>query len=286
MPLELLPTCEQSQAFTRAHRAAGATVALVPTMGALHEGHLGLVRDGRRRCDLVVVSIFVNPTQFGPGEDFERYPRALEQDLEKLAAEGVAAVFHPAPEEMYPPGHSTFVEPPAVAARWEGERRPGHFRGVCTVCLKLFHAVSADVAIFGAKDYQQAAVIRAMVRDVNLPMEVAVSPTVRESDGLAMSSRNAYLSADERRRAPAIYRGLAALAEAVQGGERDVAALEGRLAEALAAGVDRIDYAVVVDAGTLEPITTIARPALALVAAHVGGVRLIDNLPLPVDSKR
>lgn len=262
---------------------AGRTIGLVPTMGALHEGHLSLVRRAKAECDAVIATIFVNPVQFGPHEDFAKYPRTRERDLELLGQVGCDLVFAPHNDEMYPAGFSTYVEPPAVAAPLEGVCRPGHFRGVATVVLKLFHLLPADVAYFGQKDYQQSLVIEHMVRDLNLPIRIAVCPIVRESDGLALSSRNRYLSAGERSRALALSRGLARAESLVRAGECDAAmvaaALRGELA---AAGIERIEYATVADAATLEELTVLDRPAVALVAAFVGTTRLIDNTLLPL----
>jgi pantoate--beta-alanine ligase len=280
MPPLILHTRRDAHAWTADVRHQGRTVGFVPTMGALHEGHLSLVRAARQRCDAVAVSLFVNPTQFGPGEDLSRYPRTLAQDLEQLKAEAVDMVFVPDAAEMYPSDDSTAINPPRAAQPWEGVCRPGHFAGVCTVCLKLFHAVPADTAVFGAKDYQQAAVIKAMVRDLGLPLEIAVCPTVREADGLAMSSRNRYLSADERQRAAGIYRALSAAAAASAAGS-GVAVVQAELEHAIAGTTDRLDYVAIVDAETLRPAKTWELPAVALVAAHIGGTRLIDNLPLP-----
>lgn len=250
-------------------------------MGALHEGHLSLVAASNRECDFTVVTIFVNPTQFAPHEDFAKYPRTLEADLEKLAAFKVDAVFAPSNEEMYPPGFSTYVEPPAAASPWEGECRPGHFRGVATVVLKLFHAVPADVAYFGHKDYQQSVVIRRMVEDLNLPIEIRVLPTVREPDGLAMSSRNVYLSPQERQRALALSRSLQLAEQSTTQGERSAKTLRERMLETLhSGGVTDIDYVAIVDPETLAPVDELTGPAVALIAARVGTTRLIDNCRL------
>lgn len=278
-----------AQRWTFDNRAAGRSVGLVPTMGALHEGHLSLVRMSQQRCERTIVSIFVNPTQFAPGEDFEKYPRTLADDLEKLRAESVAAVFLPTADQMYPAGYSTYVDPPEVALPLEGVCRPKHFRGVATVVLKLFSAVPADRAFFGRKDYQQWRVIEAMVRDLNLGIEIVSGDTVRESDGLALSSRNRYLSASERQRSLRIPRALDAAAGLVASGETNVAVVESAMQQILsgqqddrpqAHRVDQIDYAVVVDAHQLKPLTRLDRPAVALIAARVGQTRLIDNRSL------
>jgi pantoate--beta-alanine ligase len=259
-------------------RAAGRKVGLVPTMGALHEGHLSLVWESRKQCDFTVVTIFVNPTQFGPSEDFNRYPRTLEADLRLLKGVQADLVFAPAVEEMYPPGCTTAIEPPEVAKALDGDFRPGHFRGVATIVLKLFNVAPADVAYFGQKDYQQTLVVRRMVEDLNVPIQVQVCPTVREADGLAMSSRNVYLSSEERQRALAVSRALQAAEEMIAGGETDPAAVEARMSQILRdGGVDRIDYAAIVDPETLQGVGAIHDKVAALVAAHVGKTRLIDN---------
>ena len=275
-----------ARAWVRNQLAAGRRVALVPTMGALHEGHLELVRRARELADCVVVTIFVNPTQFAPHEDFQRYPRTFEQDLSLLANEGVALVFAPDRGEMYGERFSTFVSPPAVAQPLEGQFRPDHFRGVCTVVLKLFNIIPAHVAVFGQKDYQQARVIADMALDLDLPITLEVAPTVRQPDGLALSSRNRYLSDEQRSRALAIVAALRQAAQQHAAGERDAGQLEAAMRNTLdRAGIDRIDYATVVDPVTLQPFAQpisdtlpAADPvAVALIAAHVGNTRLIDN---------
>lgn len=256
-------------------------VGLVPTMGALHEGHLSLVTRAKQDCEIAVATIFVNPTQFGPNEDFSKYPRTLEYDLEKLASVGCDYVFVPAADEIYRPGHSTYVDPPQVALPWEGAIRPGHFRGVTTIVLKLFMMVPAHIAFFGRKDYQQVAVIRGMVEDLNLPIRIETCETIREPDGLAMSSRNRYLTADERRRALSLSRALSTAREMIACGERDVTKIETAMNEVLlAAPVDKIDYAKIVHADTLEPLSQAESPAVAILAARLGSTRLIDNCPL------
>ncbi len=264
-------------------RQRGIRVGVVPTMGALHEGHLSLVRASRECCDRTIVTIFVNPTQFGPGEDFQKYPRTLESDLEAIRGCGADIAFVPSHEEMYPSGFSTYVEPPSVGARWEGECRPGHFRGVATVVLKLFQAIPAHVALFGRKDYQQCRVIQEMVRDLNVPVEVRVCPTVRESDGLAMSSRNRYLDPRDRQRALSLYRCLSTAMEAVAGGQRDGRLVVEAMHRTLRDGnVDRIDYAALVEPETLQPAGHLSRDVVAIVAAFVGTTRLIDNAAIHV----
>jgi pantoate--beta-alanine ligase len=251
-------------------------------MGALHDGHAALVRSARRTSDYVVVSIFVNPTQFGPKEDFAKYPRTLDADAAKCAAAGADLIFAPTVEEMYPTNSLTFVEVGKLGEHLCGASRPGHFRGVCTVVLKLLNIVRPDAAHFGAKDYQQARIIAQMVRDLNVPVALHIEPTVREPDGLAMSSRNRYLSATERIEAPRIHRALAAIRARSIAGETDVARLESALAAELTAipGA-RIDYAQIVDAQTLQPLSRLDRPAVAAVAVFLGATRLIDNLSIP-----
>lgn len=259
-------------------------IAFVPTMGALHEGHLSLVRRARELADDVVVSVFVNPTQFAPTEDLARYPKPIEADLAALRQEGVAMVFNPSAETIYPSGFSTYVEPPKVAAPLDGVIRPGHFRGVCTVVLKLFQIVPASIAVFGQKDFQQSLVVKAMVRDLNIPISIVIAETVRETDGLAMSSRNRYLSAAERARALCLSRSLREARVSFDSGERSVAAIEAAMLHELrigeADGVDSVDYAVVADGESLERSEMIGDSAVALVAARIGTTRLIDNVIL------
>jgi pantoate--beta-alanine ligase len=277
MPLEVLKTRDALRHRLREIRRQGKSVGLVPTMGALHAGHLSLVDAARRECDFCLATIFVNPTQFGPHEDFSRYPRTLEADLEMLAERGTSCVFAPATEEMYRPGDVTFVEVPGVSEPLEGKFRPGHFRGVATVVLKLFNLALPDVACFGRKDYQQSLVVRRMVADLELPIEVRVCPTVREPDGLAMSSRNRYLAPADRQRALAISRSLRLAAELAQAGTREAATLVGRMREVLLDGDLLIDYVTLCDPETLAEVERLERPAVALVAARLGNVRLIDN---------
>jgi pantoate--beta-alanine ligase len=263
-------------------RAAGRRVGFVPTMGGLHAGHARLVEQAAAECDDVAVSIFVNPTQFGPTEDFARYPRTLAADVALLEPLGVRWIFVPEAADMYPPGAATRVVVDGPARRFEGEIRPGHFAGVATVVCRLFQCVPADVAFFGAKDWQQTLVVRRMVHDLGLPIEITVCPTVREADGLAMSSRNAYLAADERQRAVALHEGLRAADRLWQTGA-DVAAVERALRQPLEALDIAIDYAAVVAAATLDPLPPVGPepPAVALVAGRLGSTRLIDNHLLP-----
>ena len=271
---------EARQACAR-FRAAGKSLGLVPTMGALHAGHLSLVRAAKESCDAVAVSIFVNPTQFGPKEDFSSYPRVFEQDCQTLQAAGVDVVFAPSVEEMYPPGASTFVEVEGLSDRLDGASRPGHFRGVATVVAKLFHIFAPDVAFFGQKDAAQVAVLRRMVRDLRFAVELKVCPTMREPDGLAMSSRNRNLSEGERRQALVLYRALSAVEKRFQGGEVDSGKLIGEAQRILKEepGV-QVEYFRVVDPETLEDVADVRPRSLVAVAARVGATRLIDNLLL------
>jgi pantoate--beta-alanine ligase len=260
-------------------RAAGRSIGFVPTMGCLHEGHLSLVRASKKRCGATVVSIFVNPAQFGPSEDFQRYPRDLAKDSAVLESEGVDALFVPAAGDVYPEGYRTYVEVTDLQDRLCGRSRPGHFRGVATVVLKLFHILRPDVSFFGAKDAQQTMIIEKMVRDLDLDVEIAVCPIVREPDGLAMSSRNTYLSPDERKAARALSRSLAEAEGLVREGERDAARLIGRMKDIIAGEpLARIDYAEIVAAGSLEPVAEVRGDTLILLAVFIGRTRLIDNV--------
>jgi pantoate--beta-alanine ligase len=253
-------------------------------MGYLHDGHLALVHEARRRADVVVMSIFVNPLQFGPHEDLARYPRDPAGDAEKARASGVDLLFLPDVAQIYPREPRVRVVPGPIADRWEGEVRPGHFAGVLTVVAKLFNLVQPDVALFGQKDAQQAALVRAMVRDLDMPLELVVAPTVREAVGLALSSRNSYLSPEERARALALSRALRGARSQWDAGERDAATLERAGRTVLAdAGVAEVDYFAVADAESLEPTTHAAEGALVMVAARVGRTRLIDNVRLGGD---
>jgi pantoate--beta-alanine ligase len=250
-------------------------------MGALHDGHLSLVRAARTQCDFVVASIFVNPLQFGPNEDFARYPRSFERDCELLEREGVAAVFAPAPDDMYPKGAATFVEVEGLPQKLEGRTRPTHFRGVTTVVNKLFNIVQPERAFFGQKDAQQVVILRKMARDLDMDVQVMVMPIVRESDGLAMSSRNRYLDPSQRRQATVLYRALTRIQTLADHGERNTAALleAGKSVIAEEPQV-RLDYLEIVDDETLDPVADISRGALVAIAAYVGPTRLIDNLVL------
>ncbi len=266
------------RAQTAAWRAAGEHLGLVPTMGALHEGHLSLVRLARRTCRRVVVSIFVNPTQFAPNEDFARYPRDEAGDLAKLAGVACDLVWAPDVAQMYPDGFATRVVPAGAAEGLESDFRPHFFAGVATVCCKLFNQVGPDVAVFGEKDYQQLCVVRQMVRDLDLPLAIVGAPTVREADGLAMSSRNAYLAPEQRRAAPAMHRAIASVAARVAAGEAPAHAARDARAELVRAGFDPIDYVEVRDAETLRPVSDASRPLRVLAAAWLGKTRLIDNV--------
>jgi pantoate--beta-alanine ligase len=265
--------------IVRQAQQRGARVGLVPTMGALHAGHLSLIGAARRECDFVVASIFVNPTQFGPNEDFSKYPRNLDIDLKLCAESGVDVVFHPAVETIYPRGYATYVEVTGLSEVLEGKFRPGHFRGVTTVVLKLLNIVPADFAYFGQKDYQQQTVIRRMCAELDLPIEIRVCPTVREPDGLALSSRNVYLNAEERRSAMALSKCLHLARERLEQGKRDLAAIRDEMFKLLSA-TPRVhpDYATLVDPDTLEEVAEPLSELVALVAARVGTTRLIDNL--------
>ena len=276
--MEVIRAIEPLRQHFRRVRAGGATVGLVPTMGALHAGHLSLVAASRRDGHATVVSIFVNPTQFGPREDFSQYPRDEGRDLAACERAGVHTVFAPSAEEMYPAASTTRVEVRELTATLCGPHRPGHFSGVATVVAKLLNIVQPDAAYFGEKDFQQLQVIRRMVRDLNLPVRIVGCPLIREADGLALSSRNRYLSAAERERALSLVRALGAGAAAIAGGERHGPAVEGTLRETLVAGgVERIDYASVVDPASLQPAQRITGPVLLAIAASVGTTRLIDN---------
>jgi len=259
-------------------KQSGRSIGLIPTLGALHEGHLSLVRSAQQQGDATLVTLFVNPSQFGPNEDFSKYPRTEEADLQRLKSIGANWVLIPTSQQVYPKGYSTWIDPPQLATRWEGEIRPGHFRGVATVVLKLFLMAPADRAYFGRKDYQQVRVIEQMVRDLGYPIDVRVCETIRESDGLAMSSRNRYLDPDQRRRALAIWRSILLVRSLASQGVSDTAAIQQQVrAVLLENGLDSIDYAVVADAATLEPLQRIDRPAVYLVAGRLGNTRLIDN---------
>jgi len=279
--MRICETVATMRAECAALRYGGRRLGLVPTMGALHEGHLSLLRAARAQCDVVAASIFVNPTQFGPQEDLAKYPHPFARDSELLRAEAVDLLFAPSVDEMYPAGGVTYVNVERLSERLCGRSRPGHFRGVATVVSKLFHVVQPEAAFFGQKDAAQVAVIRAMVRDLLLPVEIVACPIVRETDGLALSSRNVYLTAEQRRHALTIYRSLSRVRELYEGGERDTASL-------ICAGVEefsrddevRLDFLEIVDAKSLEPLETAQPGALVALAGFVGSTRLIDNIVL------
>lgn len=282
MPTPLLLTeIDATRAWVRERQRAGETVGVVPTMGALHAGHLSLAEAARRDCDRVIATVFVNPTQFSPSEDFERYPRDLDADAKKLGGVGVEAIFAPSVAAMYPHSASTSIDVGAVALPFEGAIRPTHFAGVATVVAKLFMIAPADRAYFGQKDYQQTVVVRRMVEDLNLPIEVVVCPTVREADGIAMSSRNAYLSTDERQRALCLWRGLREAERLYAAGEHDASTLRDAARDAIAnaKGVE-LQYVAVLRDGTMDEVETVDAPAVIAIAARVGQTRLIDNVRL------
>ncbi|MBH0198861.1 MAG: pantoate--beta-alanine ligase [Nitrospira sp.] len=274
-------------AWSERLRREGVTIGCVPTMGALHDGHRALIRTARLRCDALVVSIFVNPTQFGPAEDLAKYPRPIGKDRELCREEGVDVCFEPSAAAMYPVGFQTVVTVPSIATRWEGEARPHHFAGVATVVTKLFGIVRPHLALFGQKDYQQAALVRQLAKDLSLGVEIVVRPTVREQDGLAMSSRNVYLSPDERIVAPTLYKSLQAGAEAIRNGTTDASAVQ----SAMAAVVRRepaltVDYLSVCEPLTLEPLSIVISKAVLLGAVRLGFIRLIDNLMVTMPAGR
>ena len=278
--MEILETPEEMRRFADDAARKGRRIGFVPTMGFLHEGHAALIRQSVSRCDSTVVSIFVNPTQFGPNEDLAQYPRDLERDQALCHRLGTAVLFVPEPSEIYPTGYCTFVDPGPLGEPLCGRFRPGHFRGVATVVAKLFNIVQPDLAFFGQKDLQQTVVIRRMVRDLNLPVDIVVAPTLREADGLALSSRNTYLAPEERTRSLALSKGLFAAQEAFEGGERDSDRLLALARKPLSA-VDEVQYLELVDAATLDPVVGEVRRMSALcVAARVGRTRLIDNVLL------
>jgi pantoate--beta-alanine ligase len=285
--MQIITTVRQMQQACRNLRRKG-TLGLVPTMGALHDGHLSLVRRAQAECESVAVTIFVNPTQFAAGEDYETYPRSFEDDCAKLEAAGVDLLFAPSPDGMYSSGSTTFVEVPGIGDRLDGASRPGHFRGVATVVAKLFNIVGPDLAYFGQKDAAQVAVLRAMIRDLKFPVQLVACPIVREPDGLAMSSRNRYLSPQGRRQALILHRALQTVCELLEAGETRSGILQEALSRVFAAdeGV-RLDYVAIVDPCTLLPVADTTPGALIAVAAWVGSTRLIDNLlteNLPIES--
>jgi pantoate--beta-alanine ligase len=279
--MQLCSTIREMRFAVAALKAKGMKLGFVPTMGALHDGHISLVRAAKETCDEVAVSIFVNPTQFGPNEDFSKYPRTFEHDRELLEKEGVDLLFAPSPDEMYPAGALTFVTVEGLSDKLDGKSRPGHFRGVTTVVSKLFNIIQPEVAFFGQKDAAQVAVIRRMVRDLNLPVEIAVCPIVREPDGLAMSSRNRYLNPEQRKEALLLSQSLGKVENLFRKGERNASTLISAGRSFLEAHPSvRLDYFEVVDPDTLDPVETVKEPAVVAIAAFVGTTRLIDNLVL------
>ena len=279
--MKLYDIIEDMRAACRAARSDGKRLGFVPTMGALHEGHLSLVRVARAGCDLVAASIFVNPTQFGPAEDLAKYPRTFDRDRNLLEKEGVELIFAPSVEEMYPAGAVTWVEVDGLSSKLDGRSRPGHFRGVTTVVAKLFHIVEPDEAFFGEKDAAQVAIIRRMACDLNFPTKIVACPIVREPDGLAMSSRNAYLDAPQRKQALVLQRSLMRVKKLWEAGEHDGEKLVAAGREEVAReSVVRLDYFEIVDAENLDPVRNVGSGALAAVAAFVGTTRLIDNVRL------
>ena len=281
MSIRVIEQVRAMQAWADKVRREGKRIGLVPTMGCLHEGHLSLIRLARKRTDVVVVSIFVNPTQFGPTEDFEKYPRTFDRDQELVEQAGGEIIFAPGVEEMYPPGFDTSVTVARLTKGLCGASRPGHFRGVTTVVTKLLCAAKPHVAVFGQKDFQQAAVIRRMVWDLNLDVEIVTAPIVREADGLAMSSRNAYLSPKERRDARVLFQSLEKAEKMVRDGEREASGIIAAMkTEIEAKPAARIDYVAVVDAETLEPVTRVEGRTLVALAVWIGKTRLIDNVVL------
>lgn len=282
--MEVAKTIESVRKLVRAARGAGRKIGFVPTMGALHIGHVSLINAAAKDCDFVVVSIFVNPTQFGPGEDFQKYPRPLEADTEICRKAGVDVVFAPTPKEMYPAENLSWVNVEKLTEPLCGRSRPGHFRGVTTVCAKLFNIVAPDVAYFGQKDAQQAIVIKRMVEDLNMPLEIVVCPTVREPNGLAVSSRNQYLSEQQKKDAASIYRSLQECRRMIDAGVTETREIIAQMRKILQQVPSmEIEYVGIVDAGTLESIENIAGTVLAAVAVKMPPARLIDNILVDAD---
>ena len=282
--MEIIRTISWMKEKAREARQEQRVIGLVPTMGALHAGHMALVERAKRECSLVYTSIFLNPTQFGANEDLSKYPRPLDADAEKLTSAQVDGLFLPSAEEMYPAGFSTYVHVEGISERLEGESRPGHFRGVATVVLKLLEIVQPHYAYFGRKDAQQVRIIEKMVHDLNLDVELVICPTVRETDGLAMSSRNAYLNSEERRAAPALFKSLQAVQTELAAGVRDTLELQKAMRKVLEREPRaHVDYAEIVDANTFEPVVRVARRCYVLLAVKIGNTRLIDNMLIHAD---
>ena len=277
--MKIIRTARSMAAWSERLRREGVTIGFVPTMGALHDGHRALIRAARLRCDALVVSIFVNPAQFGPSEDFTQYPRPIARDRALCREEGVDVCFEPTVQTMYPKGFQTIVTVPAIARRWEGEGRPHHFAGVATVVTKLFGLVRPHLALFGQKDYQQAALVKRLVADLNLGVTIDVRPTIREQEGLAMSSRNQYLSPDDRRAAIILYRALQAGRQAIEEGRGSASTVERIMRQTIEQEpTARIEYLALCDPASLEPLEQVERRALLLGAIRIGAVRLIDNV--------
>lgn len=276
--MEIITTVADMKARVAEWKAQGLTIGLTPTMGALHEGHMSLMEAARQACDKVVTSVFVNPIQFGPNEDYDNYPRDLEHDAAIAESKGVDVVFHPSVEEMYPPNYNTYVVMETLTDTLCGAKRPGHFRGVCTVVNKLMNIVRPDKAFFGQKDAQQLAIIKRMVADLNMNVTVVGCPIVREEDGLAKSSRNAYLSEEERVAALCLSRAIFAAQEAIENGERNASTISKLVADTIEAEpMSRIDYVEVVDLANMQPVETLGEAGLVAIAVYIGSTRLIDN---------
>lgn len=282
--MEIVHTIEQIRQYVNSARSRGLIIGFVPTMGALHEGHGSLIKAAKSQCGYVVVSIFVNPTQFGPSEDYNRYPRTFDADTAYCRNLGADAVFAPSAQEMYPAEQLTWVQLEKLTDYLCGASRPGHFRGVATVCTKLFNIIQPDIAFFGQKDAQQAVVIRRMIQDLNIPIQICVCPIVREPDGLAMSSRNRYLSPVERRQALCLYNALTACRSQIAAGRRNVKQLIELMSSIIANSGGRIDYISIVDPQTLQPLERIEQKALIALAVYIGSTRLIDNLLIDLNN--
>ena len=281
--MRVIRSARQMAAVAQRLRRRGKTIGVVPTMGALHEGHLSLIRAAAAANDVVIVTVFVNPLQFGPGEDFKRYPRNVARDIRLARQAGADIVFAPSVQEIYPRGFGTVIDVGPIGQRWEGRSRPGHFRGVATVVAALFHLTQPTTAYFGRKDYQQTLVVKQLIRDLHLPVRLRVLPTVREPDGLAMSSRNQYLNASQRRRATVLVRALRRARAQIRGGERRAAAIAARLRRLIRLTPEaRIDYVALADADTLMPRRRLRGRVVLLVAVWIGRTRLIDNLLVDV----
>jgi pantoate--beta-alanine ligase len=284
--MKVAKTIESVRNLVKAARSKGKKIGLVPTMGALHIGHISLIEAAAKKCDFVVVSIFVNPTQFGPGEDFEKYPRPLKADLEICRKAGVDVVFAPSPQQMYPGENLTWVNVEKLTEQLCGQFRPGHFSGVTTVCAKLFNIVAPDIAFFGQKDAQQAIVIKRMVTDLNMPLKIVVCPTVRQADGLAVSSRNQYLTRQQKKNAPLIYKSLQKCQKLIEDGVADSKTIINQMRKILQQAPSiKIEYISIVDADTLQELKKITGKVLTAVAVKIGPTRLIDNILVDVNKR-